>query len=165
MKFPESENTCDRCKLPATKADTFCRNCGALFFNGISCLHHPSAAAKGVCVICFKPSCKKCGKKTRAVFLCNLHMDYEIQEGMARIFGTMDNLEAQRVTAFLTQAGYHPFLYSRVFNPPADLVAYAKITRGYGVGNHPIEEQKVFVPLGEVLRAQETLHELGIEAG
>lgn len=161
----ESEYTCEHCKLPAGKDDSFCKNCGALFFDGLACSNHPSVAAKGVCVVCSKPFCKKCGKRSDGVFLCDLHWGYETQEGMARVFGTMDNVEAQRVTAFLTQAGFHPFLLSKIFNPPADLVAFPKITRGYGAGNHPIQEQKVFVPFSELLKAQETLREIGVQEG
>jgi hypothetical protein len=143
--------------------DTFCSNCGTLLFDGISCTHHPSVAAKGVCVICSTPCCKKCGKKSCGVFLCDAHWDYEILEGMARVFGCTDNVQAQFVTACLAQAGYHPFLYSRIANPPADLVGFPKLARGYGAGNHPIPEQRVLVPFGEVLKAQMTLLELGLK--
>jgi hypothetical protein len=159
---PPQEFTCTQCEADVGETDSFCRNCGALFGDGWLCTQHPSSPAEGVCVICSKPFCKKCGKRTNGVFLCDPHWGYEIQEGMAGVFGTMDNLEAQRVTAFLNQAGFHPFLYSRVFNPRADLVAVVKIVRGYGPGNHPIPEQRVFVPFGEVLKAEETLRELGL---
>jgi hypothetical protein len=159
----KSDYSCTQCEAVVSEQDTSCPNCGALFTDGWWCTNHPSTSAEGVCVICSKPFCKKCGKRSEGVFLCDPHWGYEIQEGMARVFGTTDNVEAQRVTAFLQQAGYHPFLYSRIFNPNADLVAVAKIVRGFGAGNHPIPEQKVFVPFGEVLRAQETLDELGIE--
>ena len=159
----QSDNLCTHCKATVSEQDKFCPNCGALFTDGWFCTNHHSTSAEGVCVICSKPFCKKCGKLSGGVFVCDPHWGYEIQEGMARVFGTTDNVEAQRVTTFLKQAGFHPFLYSRIFNPTADLVAVAGIVRGFGVGNHPIPEQRVFVPFGEVLRAQETLHELGIK--
>jgi len=82
---------------------------------------------------------------------------------MARVFGSTDNLQAKYVTTLLEQAGYHPFLYSRMFNPNADLVAIGKIVRNFG--NHPIVELKVLVPLSEVLGAEKTLHKLGIQEG
>lgn len=78
---------------------------------------------------------------------------------MARVFGCFDNVHAQYVTTTLEQAGYHPFLYSRMFNPGADLVSISGMVRNYG--NHPIVELKVLVPFPEVLRATESLKELG----
>ena len=85
------------------------------------------------------------------VFVCDPHWQYEIQEGMARVFGCLDNVQAQYVTSLLEQAGYHPFLYSRIFNPNADMVAVTKVPRNFG--NHPIAEMKVLVPFAEVLAA------------
>ncbi len=155
----QSDLTCERCNHAITEEDTFCKNCGALFSDGLLCSNHPSAEAKGVCVICSKPFCKKCGKETIGIFLCDVHWPYEIQEGMARVFGCTDNVQAQHVTTCLEQAGYHPFLYSRDFNPGADLVSIFKIHRNYG--NHPIVELKVLVPFSEVLSAEMTLKELG----
>lgn len=159
----QSEYSCTQCDAAVSDQDKFCANCGALFTDDWFCTNHQSTAAEGICVICTKPFCKKCGKRSENVFLCDPHQGYEIQEGMARVFGTMDNVEAQRVTSYLQQAGYHPFLFSRIYNPNADLVAIGGIIRGFGVGNHPIPEQRVFVPFGEVLRAQKKLHELGVK--
>ena len=114
-------------------------------------------------MICSKPFCAKCGKRSDGAFLCDKDWGRESQEGMARIFGTMDNVQAQYVTTLLDQAGFHPFLYSRVFNPNADLVSVTKLVRGYGVGNRPIPEQRVFVPFHEVLAGEKILDELGIK--
>ncbi len=162
-KSQPSEYSCPRCEAELSEQDQFCPSCGALFADGLFCANHQSTPADGVCVICSKPFCSKCGKASNGIFLCDPHWGYEIQEGMARVFGTMDNVEAQRVTSVLEQAGFHPFLYSRLFNPTADLVAIGGIVRGYGAGNRPIPEQRVFVPFGEVLRAQKTLNKLGIK--
>jgi hypothetical protein len=159
----ESDFFCSRCKQPAASADTFCRHCGALFTDGIYCSNHPSVPAEGMCVICSKACCKKCGGDSNVVFLCDSHWTYEIEEGMARVFGCTDNVQAQYVTTCLEQAGYHPFLYSKRFNPGADIVSIQRMTRNYG--NHPIVELKVLVPFSEVLGAENTLHELGIIEG
>lgn len=161
----ESECSCTQCEATVSEHDEFCPNCGALFTDEWLCANHQSTPAEGVCVICSKPFCKKCGKRSNKIFLCDAHWGYEIQEGMARVFGATDNVQAQHVTTLLKQAGYHPFLYSRIFNPTADLVAVARTVRGYGAGNHPIPEQRVFVPFAEVLKAQKTLRELGIKEG
>jgi len=111
-----------------------------------------------VCVICSTPFCKNCGGETDKIFLCDPHFaEYETHEGMARVFGCTDNVQAQFVTSCLEQAGYHPFLYSRMFNPGADLVT---LTAPRNFGRHPIVELKVLLPFSEVLRAKKTLGEL-----
>ncbi len=165
MNSQGTDYSCTQCEAAVSEQDKFCPNCGTLFTDGLSCTNHQSTPAEGVCAICSMPSCKKCGKRSNDIFLCDAHWGYEIQEGMARVFGTTDNVQAQHVSTLLKQAGYHPFLYSRIFNPTADLVAVARTVRGYGVGNHPLPEQRVFVPFAEVLKAQKTLHELGIKEG
>ena len=90
--------------------------------------------------------------------MCDVHWKYEFQEGMVRVLGSMDNVQAQYVTTVLEQAGYHPFLYSRMFNPGADVVSINRMVRNFG--NHPIVELKVPVPFSEVLRAGKTLRKL-----
>ena len=99
----ESQYSCPQCEAVVSEHDTFCPNCGAFFTDGLFCSNHLSMSADGVCVICSKPFCKKCGKSSVGVFLCDPHWGYEIQEGMARVFGTMDNVEAQRVTGIELQ--------------------------------------------------------------
>jgi hypothetical protein len=142
--------TCGRCNEPVKKKDTYCRNCGGIFSDDLFCIKHKSKHADGVCVICSNPLCNKCGIDTSNVFLCNLHSDFEIYEGMTRVFGSMDYIRAQFASACLKKIGYHPFLYTRKFNPVADQVA---ITAIRNFGNHPVYEQKVLVPFSEVLEA------------
>ena len=154
----QSDLTCGRCEVAVTQEDTYCKDCGALFSDRIACSVHPAAEAEGVCVICSKPFCKQCVAETNRIFLCDPHSHYEILEGMARVYGCTDNVQAQYVTTCLEQAGYHPFLYSRMFNPRADVMAITGI-RNYG--NHPIAELKVLVPFSEVPAAEGTLSELG----
>jgi hypothetical protein len=73
---------------------------------------------------------------------------------MARVFGSTDNVQTQFAVTCLQQRGFHPFLYSRLFNPTADKVAISALRN---FGNHPIEEQKVLVPFPEVLLAKQEL--------
>ena len=155
-----SELECGRCKEPIAAADRFCRNCGSIFADGFVCTNHGNVEAEGVCVIFAKPFCKKCGGSKLGVFLCDEHYEYEIQEGRARVFGCLDNVKAQYVSKCLKQAGYHPFLLSRNFNPGPDIVT---LTNVRNFGNHPIEELKVFLPYAEILKAEKTLEELGVE--
>ena len=155
----QPDYACTHCGTTVTEANKFCPNCGSIFTDGFVCVNHGSIEAEGVCVICSKPFCKNCGKESVGVFLCDPHWQYEIHEGMARVFGCFDNLHAQHVTSCLEQAGYHPYLYSRIFNPNADLVSISGIVRNFG--NHPINELKVLVPFSELLKAEETLKQLG----
>lgn len=158
----KSDLTCGRCKATVADADKYCTHCGALFSEGITCSRHRSAEAEGGCVICSKPFCKKCGSMSNGVFLCEPHWHHEIQEGMARVFGCYDNVQAQQVTSRLQQAGYHAFLYSRMFNPGAGAFGTMVKAGIRNFGNHPIVELKVLVPFPEVLSAEKTLRELGI---
>ena len=146
--------TCSRCSEPVQEQDTFCKNCGGVFSNDLRCKKHTSMKAVGVCVICSTPCCKKCGGDVQKTFLCNNHADLEITEGKVRVFGSTDNVRAQFAVARLKQAGYHPFYYSRLFNPVADKVA---ITGVRNFGNHPIEEQKVYIPFPEFTDASREL--------
>jgi hypothetical protein len=110
--------------------------------------------AEGVCVICSQPFCEKCGMDVHKTFLCNKHSELEITEGMVRVFGSTDNVRAQFAMTRLQQAGYHPFYYSRKFNPVADKVAIVGVRN---FGNHPIAEQKVYVPFSEFIKAAREL--------
>jgi hypothetical protein len=138
--------------------DAYCKNCGAIFSDGLSCSVHGSIPAAGVCVICEKPFCSDCGGEENRVFVCDTHSKYEIVEGMGRVFGCTDNVQAQYVTTVLEQGGFHPFLYSRRFNPGADLVAVGGVMRNFG--GYPIVELKVLVPFAEVLKAEGALSAL-----
>ena len=150
-------------KAPASRRATSCRNCGALFTDRMRCRKHPPRAAEGVCVICRKRCCAKCGADVKGIFLCNLHWEYELHEGMARIFGTIDNVQSQFVAACLTQAGFHPFLYSRKFNPGSGMInSWVRLgIRNYG--KHPIAEIKILVPFAEVRRAEKALRRLEVK--
>ena len=145
---------CSRCEEPINQKDTFCKNCGGLFSDDLLCVNHKSIKAEGVCVICSKPFCKKCGVEVHKVFLCDKHSDLEITEGKVRVFGSTDNVRTQFAVTCLKQAGYHPFHYSRLFNPVGDKVS---ITALRNFGNHPIEEQKILIPFPEFIKASKEL--------
>jgi hypothetical protein len=150
----KSKLTCGRCKQSIRKKDTFCPNCGGVFTDTLRCKKHKSIPADGVCVICSTPFCTKCGRDVGKVFLCNRHYEYEVFEGKARVFGSMDNVQTQFASNCLKQAGYHPFLYNRMYNPVADKVS---ITPLRNFGKYPSIEQKVLVPFSEVLGAMKEL--------
>jgi hypothetical protein len=111
-------------------------------------------------VICQKPFCQKCGSRVNKLSLCLNHERYEIVEGKARVFGDPDNVQAQHVAGCLEQAGLHPFIYSRRYNPGADI---SPIFTWRQFGGHILGEIKVLIPFSEVLEAEKVLHSLGFE--
>ena len=152
----ESNNllTCEVCNNHVKEDDDFCTNCGSLFIDDIFCKNHNNISADGVCIICNYPFCKKCGVKINNHFLCVEHSDYEIFEGMARVYGTIDDTTVQYVKTCLEQDGLHPVLLSNhsPFGGAGFSYSLFKVT-GYSLGN----EIKVMVPCQEVLKAEEVL--------
>ena len=162
----ESEKTdffCTRCQCTVSAEDRYCKNCGAIFSDNVFCANHTSVTAEGICVICTKACCKECGGDSNAVFLCNSHWECEIQEGMARVYGSIDNVQSQYVTTCLEQAGLHPFLYSRRFNPGSGMINTWVRAGIRNYGKYPIVELKVLVPFAEVIKAEKTLRKLNIK--
>ena len=153
----DSKMTCGECGEVVRDEDTFCANCGAIFREGVVCSHHSAVGAEGVCVICSQPFCRQCGGLVNKVFFCDPHSAYEVVEGMVRVFGDTDNLQAQYVTRCLEQAGFHPFLYSRHINPGADIARWIPLRN---FGRHTIIELKVLVPFREVLESEGVLQKL-----
>jgi hypothetical protein len=160
-----SEVACSNCDGLIEEGDRFCPHCGAIFEEGVVCAEHPSVAAQGICVICGTPCCEECGGESGVVFLCSVHRHYEIVEGMARVYGTTDNLQAHYVSSCLEQAGLHPFPYSRRYNPGPDVAPYIAYRQ---FGGFILEEIKVCVSFGEVLGAEEVVRGLllgGVRSG
>lgn len=146
--------TCEVCNNPVKEDDDFCPYCGSLFIDEIFCNNHNDILADGVCIICNYPFCKKCVTKINNHFLCVEHSNYEIFEGMAKVYGAIDDTTAQYVKTCLEQDGLHPVLLSSHSPYRGAGFSYGlfKVT-GTGLGN----EIKVMVPCQEVLKAEEVL--------
>ena len=127
IQHPNTDLECGRCKEPVTEANWFCPHCGSLFEEKVYCANHKSVEADGVCVICANPCCNECGGFVNRVFLCDLHCNYEIQEGMARVFGDGSYTKAQLVTQCLDQGGFHPFGQRIVFVPFSEVLEAEKL--------------------------------------
>jgi hypothetical protein len=149
-KNSKSKLTCGRCNEPVLHKDIFCQNCGSIFSDHLMCSKHKSSHADGVCVICQKPYCVSCAGEDNKVFICHAHYGIEIYEGMGRVFGSFDLVQANYVSSCFEQVGLHPLVYSRRFNPNPDK-ADIWVVRNFG--NHPAGELKVLVPFSEVLKA------------
>src|SRR3990170_7432502 len=90
----DEEFVCLNCEFVVNNNDEYCPNCGTIFIEDKKCYIHKEIEADGICLICLKPYCKKCGLQVNIVFLCNEHSRYEIIEGMGRIYGSSDYLES-----------------------------------------------------------------------
>jgi hypothetical protein len=153
---------CDDCKNEVAQEDEFCPNCGLVFVQDLKCARHEDAPANGVCIICSRPCCDKCGRKVNRLFLCNQHEGYEIYEGRARVYGVSDEVMAHHAHECLKEGGLHPFVYSRKASPiffggPE----YTMFTASGEYDGHIINEIKVMVPCQEVTMAEKLLKELG----
>ena len=154
---------CDHCENEVAPDDEFCPNCGRLFVENERCKKHGTTHAEGVCIICCEPHCSKCGGWVNEIFLCADHAEYEIYQGMARVFGTSDETLAQYALKCLEQNGLHPFLYSRKASPISVGGPSYTLFRASGeFDGHIINEQKVMVPCQEVFQAETLLRELKV---
>lgn len=158
MKKKNDKFECELCGADVNESDTYCPDCGALFVEGINCKNHPLDEAAGACIICGQAYCKKCGSRVRNLFLCNEHDAYEIYEGMARVFGSSDELETQYAYDALKKNGLHPYVYYRKASPISLGGPDYTLFRASGeYDGHIINEIKVMVPCSEVLQAEKVL--------
>jgi hypothetical protein len=159
----DEEILCSGCENKIKEDDDFCTNCGTLFSENIFCINHSSEAADGVCVICCSPFCSKCGTFYNGIFLCESHSEFEIYEGMARVFGSNDEVNVQYILDCLTKNEIHAVLFSR--KPTNWYMGGAGYTLFVPAGEYRgkiINEIKVMVPCQQALEAEKILKELNI---
>ncbi|MBI3578809.1 MAG: DUF2007 domain-containing protein [Ignavibacteriales bacterium] len=164
MKNSQQETfTCGKCGADIEKTFDFCPACGGVFVEHVVCVHHPHEEAEGVCVICSQPLCKICGIWVNGIFLCEAHQEYEVYEGMAKVFGLSDEVQASYAANLLKQAGLHPFLYQRKASPISLGGPDYTLFKASGEYNgHIINEIKIMVPCQEVNQAEKILTDLEI---
>jgi hypothetical protein len=107
------------------------------------------------------PYCDACAVTVGKRCLCNKHEEYEIVEGMARVYGVSDEAAAQYVGTCLEQKGLHPFVFARKASSIS--VGGPDHTRFRASGEyrgHIINEIKVMVPCQEVLAAEKIIRSL-----
>ncbi len=153
---------CDKCKLEIETDSDFCPRCGTIFIEDVKCENHPDIEAEGVCVICAKPVCNSCGIKVNNMFLCNEHDSIEIYQGLAKVYGTVDEIQIHFVKQCLEDKGFHPFIFSKkstalqlggLDQPIIDSV----INPGK---SNVMNEIKLLVPFSEMMEARKTIDEL-----
>lgn len=164
MNKPEKDIlNCSHCGNELKESDKFCPNCGNLFEENIVCGKHHQNQAEGMCLICQQPFCTKCGSWINDLFLCATHEDYEIYEGMTRVFGTSDAALAQHAQNCLEESGMETFLYERKTSPLSMGGPEYSLFRASGeYDGHIINEVKLMVPCKDVLQAEQILTELEI---
>ncbi|MCL4510728.1 MAG: zinc-ribbon domain-containing protein [Bacteroidetes bacterium] len=150
------EFDCSNCGKVVNEDDDFCPHCGSIFSEDVYCDKHNRTEASGVCVICGLPCCDECGTVVNEYFLCNHHSNYEIFEGMVKVFSTNDSADAEFAKSRLDEAGLHTtLLHSHRFRG-MKRVEY-EIYEGEEEFN--AREIKVMVHCGEVADAESVLKE------
>ena len=163
MSDLNKKSVCSNFDNPLNEEDDFCPNCGALFTEGIKCINHKNVDADGVCIICCEPFCKDCGLSVNDLyFVCDAHSEYEIIEGMARVFGSFDDTEAQYIKSILEQDGLHPILFNR--NQPGKSARSINTIVGTRSDflTQTENETKIMVPCQEIILAETMLDELNL---
>ncbi len=160
----ENELECSRCSGMVNADDDFCPECGSLFVEDAKCINHKEAGAAGACVICCQPYCKDCGFFVNdRIFLCNELSEYEIYEGMIRIYGSADFAQLEYLKTCLEQSNLHPLVFSRKASPlhlgGSD---YTLFNASGEYDGHIINEIKLMIPLQEVIEAEKILRHLNI---
>jgi len=157
------KHLCTNCSFEADDVSDCCPRCGTLFIKNIKCETHSKEEAAGVCVICGKPLCSKCSHWVNNIFLCSEHNGYEIYEGMARIFGTSDEIQIHYVKGCLEENSFHPFIHSKK-SAPMQLGGNDQplINLSGNGGERILNEIKLLVPCSEVLEAEKLLSQLNI---
>jgi len=153
------EFVCLTCEFVVKNNDEYCLNCGTILTENKKCNCHHVVEAEGICLICLKLCCQKCGLYTNGVYLCNEHSNYEIIEGMARVYGSNDSLELEYYKDILEKECLHPFLYSR--KSDSILLGDFDYSLYWGEFNgKPLNEIKLMLPLNEVIEAENILEPL-----
>lgn len=154
---------CSHCRSIIKGDDDFCPDCGTLFSDEVKCSEHKNTKAEGVCVICCEPFCPECGIYVNEIFLCNEHSEYEIYEGMARVYGSSDSTQIEYAKSCLEQNNLHPFIYSRKRTTlHLGGTDYSLFRASGEFDGHLINEIKLMIPFQELIRAEEILDELNI---
>ena len=159
----ESQYQCENCKSDIKESDSFCSNCGSIFEEK-KCSNHSENEAEGVCVICSEALCNSCLGRVDDICLCVDHSDYEIYEGMARVYGSSDFPEIKYIEDCLQKEGIKTFIYSRkATNISLGGTDYSLFRPSGDFNGHLINEEKIMVPFDQVLKAKEIINNLEIE--
>lgn len=152
---------CPHCGEFVQAESEFCVICGEIFEENVFCAEHHNVPAIGVCIICSVPFCKKCGTRIGDHYLCFRHSEYEIYEGMARIYGSSEAVKVDLAKDALEKCGFHPYVYSRKSSSISMGGPEYTLFRASGeFHSQIINEFKLMIPCQEVEEAEQVLKEL-----
>ena len=154
------KHLCTNCSFLADDDSDYCPRCGTLFIKNVKCENHTKNEAKGICAICGKPFCSDCCHPVNNIFLCSEHDNYEIYEGMAKVFGTSDEIQIHFIKNCLEENSFHPFIYSKKSTPMQLGGDDKSLINFSGGGEKTINEIKLLVPCSEVLDAEKLISEI-----
>ena len=158
-----SKHLCTNCSFKTDDDSDYCPRCGTLLIENVKCENHTKSEAEGVCVICGDPFCSDCCHPVNNIFLCIEHDGYEIYEGMAKVFGTSDEIQIHYVKSCLEENSFHPFIYSKKTTPMQLGGNDQTLINLSGSGEEKIiNELKLLVPCGEILEAEKLVSEINI---
>ena len=154
--MPEYEK-CGNCGDEVTADSDFCPHCGVLFTESekVFCDTHQDHPANGICIICRKLVCERCGARVHRRTFCLEHRDVEVQQDWALVYESTDINEAELAKSFLSSASFR--LQVQNFN-----------SIGYvwdGGGDSALSRSalskpaKIFVPIPEYLDARKAFQE------
>lgn len=150
----EEEFVCSDCGKEVKEDFEFCPHCGAILSENVFCDKHRRVKASAVCIICAIPCCDECGDMVDHLFLCNHHADYEIYEGMVKVYGTHDEPDAEITKSRLDEAGLHPVLFHLRRSKDRGHVEYEVYEDSEGYNSSEI---RVMVPCQEVEQSESIL--------
>lgn len=152
---------CTICDNDISENMDFCPYCGNLFLEDAKCINHKDIPGIGVCLICEEPMCNECGGYVNEKFLCTLHENYEIYEGMAKVYGSSDAVHCNYLADLLKQDNIQALVYSRKVSPISIGGGEYSLFRASGeYKGHLINEFKVMAPLGDVLKAEKIIKDI-----
>ncbi len=148
---------CPNCFGEVTPDSDFCPHCGLIFEEAgeVLCDTDPGQKAMGICIICRKVVCEKCGVGVNGRCFCLDHQHVEVRQDWAQIFESSEIAEAELVKSVMESTGHKVLVQN--FN-----------SIGFvwdGGGDSPISRSninkpaKVFVPIPEYLDAVKELAE------
>ncbi|UCF06782.1 MAG: DUF2007 domain-containing protein [bacterium] len=143
----KDELLCETCGNCVGTDDEYCRHCGAVFEEGITCTEHPDTEAGSVCVICRRPLCGECTETKSGVSFCRQHNDYSFFNNWAVVYTTGTESDAQMIQERL-----------EVHDIPC--VVDSRKDSVWGVTFGPLAEIGILVPFEYVLRAEESFRKL-----
>ncbi len=96
--------------------------------------------------------------------LCVEHSNYEIYEGMARVYGSSDFTKVKYIEGCLDKESIETFIYSRkATNISLGGTDYSLFRPSGDFNGHLINEKKIMVPFNQVLKVEEIIKDLEID--